>query len=367
MRTTCKNADCGKTFSPERAGAQYCSSRCRTAAHRVRHKPLPPTRWFGKVPSMRSEKETLAEHLLELASGEDGGEPKTGRRYYYLALSYGYIAPDMGASDAAKASREAAYDKVTEVLGTLRKARKLSWDMVLDLTRELDVPLFYADPREARAQIRNIYDEDRWLGQDYYPILIVEKDTMEPVCKPMADGWQMPFASSRGYGPLRLQYDVAELLNRRYAKTKQRGLVLFISDLDPSGEDLQRAWEEALSDFLVRADVVRIGLTIEQVRDNRDPRGNPLADLAIDVKGTDSRAKGYGERYQDEPLVQVQVTVGKNKKGEDIDVYAGRCWEADVLPANVIAAAIDAQVRGWLNAKLWKRRAAEIERARKLL
>ena len=51
--------------------------------------------------------------------------------------------------------------------------------------------------------MRRLYDEDRWLGQKYFPLLVVEKDTMEPVCKPMAERWQMPFASSRGYGSLK--------------------------------------------------------------------------------------------------------------------------------------------------------------------
>jgi hypothetical protein len=31
---------------------------------------------------------------------------------------------------------------------------------------------------------------------------------MEPVCQPMAQRWQMPFASSRGYSSLKLQHDV---------------------------------------------------------------------------------------------------------------------------------------------------------------
>jgi hypothetical protein len=48
----------------------------------------------------------------------------------------------------------------------------------------------YASPREARAAMRRNYDEDRWLGQPYYPALIVEKDTMDPVCRPMAMAWQ---------------------------------------------------------------------------------------------------------------------------------------------------------------------------------
>jgi hypothetical protein len=316
---------------------------------------------------MRAKKTTLADQVEELARSGDGGQPKTGRRYYYLALSYGYISPDMGASDAAKAERDAAYDQVTDVLGTLRKAGRLHWHMVLDLTRDLDQWRVYSSPRDARKRLREVYDEDRWLGQRHYPILIVEKDTMEPVCKPMASGWQMPFASSRGYGSLRLQYDIAELLTQRHAKTGQTGLVYFVSDLDPSGEDLQRAWEKALEDFGAPARVTRIGLTIDQVRDNVDPRGNPLADLAIDVKGTDSRAKGYCERYRNEPLVGVKVTMGKNKKGKDIEIYTGRCWEADILPAAVIEQAIDANIRSWLDADLWHRREKEINLARALL
>jgi hypothetical protein len=72
---------------------------------------------------------------------------------------------------------------------------------------------------------------------------------MEPVCQPMAQHWQMPFASSRGYSSLKLQHDMAEMLNHRYARTGQRAIVYLISDLDPSGLDLQRAWVEALVNF----------------------------------------------------------------------------------------------------------------------
>ena len=87
------------------------------------------------------------------------------------------------------------------MLGKLSMAGKILWGDVLDLIRELDQWQVYGSPREARAAMREAYDEDRWLGrlgQPYYPILIVEKDTMEPVCRPMAMHWQMPFASSRG-------------------------------------------------------------------------------------------------------------------------------------------------------------------------
>jgi hypothetical protein len=172
--------------------------------------------------------------------------------------------PDMGDTTEAKDSRDAAYDRITGVLGTLRKMGRLDWDMVLDLTRKLDEWQTYGSPREARAALGERYDEDRWLGQPYFPIFIVEKDTMEPVCQPMAQRWQMPFASSRGYSSLKLQHDVAEMLNHRYARTGQWAIVYFISDLDPSGLDLQRAWEEALVNIGVWvSEFVRIGLTRE--------------------------------------------------------------------------------------------------------
>ena len=98
MKTTCKNPDCprkGKPFIADRAGAQFCSVRCRVAAHRKRQTPPPVVIWSGITPGFRKQKADLAEQLLEIAREGDGGKPKTGRRFYYLALSYGYITPDM--------------------------------------------------------------------------------------------------------------------------------------------------------------------------------------------------------------------------------------------------------------------------------
>jgi hypothetical protein len=82
---------------------------------------------------------------------------------------------------------------------------------------------------------------------------------MEPVCKPMARRWQMPFASSRGYGSLILQHDedVASPLRQNW----QAAVVYFV----PSGLDLQRSWKKALEDLgVVMVDFVRIGLRMRR-------------------------------------------------------------------------------------------------------
>jgi hypothetical protein len=146
----------------------------------------------------------------------------------------------------------------------------------------------------------------------------------------------MPFASSRGYSSLTLQHDVAKLLPRRYAQTKQSAIIYFVSDLDASGLDLQRAWEQAMRDFGVDCIFVRLALILDQVQ---DPELD-LERLAIDVKPGDKRAASY------------------------IEQYGRRCWEVDVLPADVIEEALDDHVLSWLNRKLWRQRDAEIKRAR---
>ena len=79
------------------------------------------------------------------------------------------------------------------------------------------------------------------------------------------------------------------------------------------------------------------------MRDQVDVRGRPLERLGIEVKDSDSRSESYIAQFGD------------------------RCWEADILPGQVIEEALDADIRSWLDRKLWNRRTAEIERARKLL
>ena len=155
--------------------------------------------------------------------------------------------------------------------------------------------------------------------------------------------WQMPFASSRGYGSAKLQHDVAEMLNRRHAVTGQRPLVLFISDLDPSGLDLERAWQDDAGRLRCSRQR-RHGCLFPAHRPDRAAgEAHDLDRFGIAVKPSDSRAESY------------------------IEEYGTTCWEADVLPAAVIEAAIDAAIEERLDDAIWNQRDREIERARDLL
>ena len=63
---------------------------------------------------MRSETRREASECLARqgnAHHDDDGAPKTGRRFYYLALSHGYIKVDMSDTEAGKKSRDQACDR----------------------------------------------------------------------------------------------------------------------------------------------------------------------------------------------------------------------------------------------------------------
>jgi len=164
-------------------------------------------------------------------------------------------------------------------------------------------------------------------------------------------------AEIRAFQPLRqvafagrrLQHDVAKLLRERRARTGQFGRIYFVSDHDPSGLDLQRAWEEALANFGAIATFVRVGLTIDQARNGRDEAGRPLEELSIGVKAGDGKRKGDSRALA------------------YMEQYGPRCWEVDILPAETIEQAIDADIERWINWDLWRRREVEIESARALL
>jgi hypothetical protein len=79
--------------------------------------------------------------------------------------------------------------------------------------------------------------------------------------------------------------------------------------------------------FWCRGRLVRIALTLDQIRD----RELDIERLSVDVKPSDSRAEKYIEQYGD------------------------RCWEADILPASIIERDLDLQIESRLSRAAWDR------------
>ena len=176
---------------------------------------------------------------------------RTGRRYYYLAHQLLRLRPSRHERQPQRLSARAMPPMTASRPSSASCGSKVAststggWCSTSPARSTAGRPM--SRPATPAPPCADATTEDRWLGQAFYPVLIAEKDTLEPVLEPVARQWQMPFVSSRGYGSLKLQHDVAEMLRHRSAATGQRAVVFFISDLDPSGLDLQRRFRDPVS------------------------------------------------------------------------------------------------------------------------
>jgi hypothetical protein len=89
-------------------------------------------------------------------------------------------------------------------------------------------------------------------------------------------------------------------------------VILYLGDMDPSGQDMVRDVAERLVTFGAHAEIRKLALTMDQV-DQYKPPPNP-------AKMTDSRAKDY---------------VGK---------YGNESWEVDALRPDVLRSIIEAEI-----------------------
>src|SRR5262249_39564 len=90
----------------------------------------------------------------------------------------------------------------------------------------------------------------------------------------------------------------------RYDEGKE-GVLLYLGDHDPSGEDMVRDVRDRLEMFGVEVNVIKLALTTDQVK-RYNPPPNP-------AKVTDSRAPAY------------------------IEKHGTSSWEVDALPPNVLS------------------------------
>ena len=111
--------------------------------------------------------------------------------------------------------------------------------------------------------------------------------------------------------------------------------VLYFGDHDPSGEDMLRSLEVRLAHFDCRPELLKIALTLEDVR-RYDLPPNP-------TKSTDTRQAAYVDRHGD------------------------KCWELDALPPPVLRERIVAALQERMDLDALERVEKHQERDRRKL
>jgi len=141
------------------------------------------------------------------------------------------------------------------------------------------------------------YQRHRLEGQRNHVELLIEKNTLLNIVKPVADRFMLPYSVNRGYGNPSLWRKMEMRWNHSEAR---RFILLTISDHDPEGFDLIDDATRSLRDLhKVPVKVVRVGLTMEQIERQEAPPAF--------AKETSSRFKQYVERTGSKECWEVEA------------------------------------------------------------
>lgn len=217
---------------------------------------------------------------------------------------------------------KSSYKRLSEVLVEARKKGVFPWDFIEDRVRYTmgkfddykpseDV-LGYVE-RECRdilevLDINHLLDTQfnylkvplyvgYWADQPVVPEIWIEKDALATTIDNWTRDLYVTIRVNRGYSSWTFIYNNVQDL-RRILENHNGVVVLYLGDLDPSGVDIQRFLDEALSYFGHKDDVVikRLAVTPEQVeRYNLPPRPEDAETLAKIER--DPRSRKYRYRY----------------------------------------------------------------------
>lgn len=261
---------------------------------------------------------------------ESAGYRLTLRQLYYQLVSRDVIP-----------NTEKSYKRIGDILTSARMTGWIDWAAIEDRVRVPKAPPEFDSLEDLVKAAIASYRLPRLQGQSTYVELWVEKDALAGVLQPIAREYHVVLMVNRGYSSASAMKESADRIRAKCKRFgAQRAVILYLGDLDPSGEDMVRDVRDRLNLFCnsgvlidfnpqgkleaeedrlssarkpyLEITVEKLGLTIEQVEEHNPPP-NP-------AKITDSRAAAFIEKY-----------------GE-------HSWEVDALPPQLLRSIIEARL-----------------------
>jgi hypothetical protein len=277
----------------------------------------------------------------------------TLRQLYYQLVSKDLIK-----------NEERQYKRVGTIVSRARRGGHLDWDALEDRVRQPQKPPEFGSLESLIRAALSSYRLPRFRGQATYIELWVEKDALAGVLWPIADRYHVTLMVNRGYSSTSAMKAAGERIRRGCnVLGVDRAAILYLGDLDPSGEDMVRDVRERLDEYtnyglrvhktkggtiraetdeergkrmspFIEVEVTKLALTMDQV-DQYNPPPNP-------AKTTDSRFEKFSEKHGDES------------------------WEVDALPPRVLNEIIEEALEELIDLELMER-VQEQEESDKLL
>ena len=231
----------------------------------------------------------------------------TLRQLYYQLVTQNAIA-----------NTEREYKNLSTLVSNARLAGLMDWDAIEDRIRQPRVQTEFENLDELVDAALSSYRLPRWRGQKFYTELWVEKDALAGVLQPLARDFHVTLMVNRGYSSQSAMRESAKRFAAAEAEDKSC-ILFYLGDHDPSGEDMVRDIQARLDMFGCDVKVLKLALTMEQVR-QYNPPPNP-------AKMTDPRAGGY------------------------VSEHGNESWEVDALRPDILARIVQTAFRRTIDQK----------------
>lgn len=246
-------------------------------------------------------------------------KPCTLRGLFYRIVSAGFLA----STDAVH------YKRVGRIMTTLREARIIPFDWLVDNVRTTLKPSSWSGLADFTETVRDAYRLDYWEQLPQYVHIIVEKDAIAGVLQPVTAEYDVSLSPIRGYVSLSFAAEIA----KQWSQIKKPITAYYLGDFDASGFDLERDAKEKLARYCNRPfKWQRLGVNLEDFEE--------FELIALEPKQTDRRVAKFIREH------------GEN------------CAELDALPPTELRRRVREAIEFHIPKKSWERlkRVEQLER-----
>lgn len=202
------------------------------------------------------------------------------RQIYYRAVNAGLVeSGDKGYADIQAAIKDG------RLIGIV------AWNVIEDRGRRPLKPYYETGIANALQNLAKDYRLDRGAGQRFRIEVWLEQAALRDVVWPVCSEFGVPLIVCGGFTSHDSLFKASER-QRGYTNLGQQGIILHLTDLDPSGVQMAPTIRNIVGRLSGKEITVhRIGLTPKQAVEHRL--------LARKLKEGDSRADAYREEYGD--------------------------------------------------------------------
>ena len=241
-----------------------------------------PARRIKRRRATRDEMETRGRRIMSIVERD---QPMTVRQVFYQAVIRAIVG-----------KIESEYDKIQDLLTSLRRSGKIPYEWIIDEGRYARQPYTVEGIVQAINDTRRDYRKDPWQETPEYVQIWVEKNALVGVLEPVTREYDVPLMAAVGYSSISFLHEAAVDLSRLNCPV----YVYQLGDCDPSGAQAADAIEKDLRGFAPEADIhfERIAITPEQITEFG------LQAALRPTKRQDPRHRWFTERYRNVDVLQ---------------------------------------------------------------